>query len=43
MGSVRTQSEYVAIQNSLREEADNTKSSNFSDSTVSPLAFEGFW
>lgn len=43
MGSVRTQSEYVAIQDYLRGEADNIKSTNFPGSTVSPLAFEGFW
>jgi hypothetical protein len=43
MGSVRTRNEYVAIQTYLRSEADKVQSTNFPGTTVSPLAFEGFW
>lgn len=43
MGCVKSYSEYIAIQNYLRTEADTIKSTNFLGSTLSPLAFEGFY
>jgi len=43
MGSIRSREHYQEVQNYLRAIVDKVTSTNFSNSTVSPLAFEAFW